>query len=61
MGARAWRRLVAQIVERDGGRCRLCGRPGADSADHVKRLADGGSDEPSNLRAAHVACNRQRG
>jgi 5-methylcytosine-specific restriction endonuclease McrA len=61
MGARQWRRRVAQIVERDAGRCCLCHELGATSADHVERVRDGGSDEPSNLRAAHLRCNQQRG
>jgi 5-methylcytosine-specific restriction endonuclease McrA len=56
-----WRQLVAQIVARDRAICWLCGKPGATSADHVRRVVDGGTDEPSNLRAAHVLCNQRRG
>ena len=45
------------IGARDRGICWLCGGPGATSADHVIALADGGSNFPSNLRAAHPHCN----
>lgn len=60
LGGRSWRRLVAQVVERDGGRCRLCGKLGATSADHVVRVREGGDDSLANLRAAHLDCNRRR-
>lgn len=56
-----WRRLVHAVVERDGGVCWLCGKGGADTADHVRRVRDGGDDDLRNLRAAHVLCNMSRG
>lgn len=56
-----WQRLSQQVIERDGGICHLCGKPGADTADHVTPKASGGSDDPSNLRAAHRACNSAKG
>ena len=37
--------------------CHLCGIPGADSLDHVIPLSRGGTNEMSNLRPAHLACN----
>ena len=40
-----------------GGRCWLCGRPDADSVDHVKPLRRGGMHALANLRTAHRACN----
>lgn len=49
----AWRRLRAEILERDGGRCYLCGGLGADTVDHKVSVANGGSDDPSNLGAVH--------
>lgn len=58
---RPWRRLVPVILQRDGGICHLCGRHGADTADHLTPAAHGGNDHPDNLRAAHVWCNRLRG
>jgi 5-methylcytosine-specific restriction endonuclease McrA len=57
----AWARIVARVVRRDRGICWLCGRTGADSADHIVRVRDGGSDDLANLRAAHWSCNRERG
>ena len=55
-----WRVLVRKVIRRDAGVCWLCGKQGADTADHVRRWADGGSDELSNLRAAHLRCNQSR-
>jgi 5-methylcytosine-specific restriction enzyme A len=52
-----WQHIVAMIVVRDGGICHICGGLGATSADHVVPLADGGSNWPQNLRAAHAHCN----
>lgn len=62
------------IAERDGWICHLCGGPidrrphgwgvinyqGA-SADHVVPHSKGGSDDVTNLRAAHWMCNVLRG
>lgn len=50
--------------------CHICGHPGSDEVDHVKALARGGSEDPSNLRPAHgqepcstcgEKCNRSKG
>ncbi|WP_280516431.1 HNH endonuclease [Actinomyces succiniciruminis] len=41
--------------------CWICGRPGADTADHVVPAALGGGDELENLRPAHRSCNASRG
>lgn len=57
---RPWRRLTARIVRRDGGICHLCGKPGATSADHLVPVSRGGTNDPSNLKAAHPYCNRVR-
>lgn len=48
-----WRRTVRRIIERDGGICYICGRPGADTADHVIPVCEGGPDQDWNLKAAH--------
>lgn len=40
-----------------GGRCWMCGAPWQE-IDHVKPLAKGGSNWPSNLRPACAPCNR---
>jgi len=59
------------ICERDGNVCWICGEAidltvavqhlRAGTADHVIPLALGGSDDESNLRAAHYSCNNRRG
>lgn len=61
------RRMYAR---RDGWTCQLCGGgipelPVANdshnlSIDHVRPQAAGGTDHPSNVRAAHQACNKSR-
>lgn len=44
-----------RILRRDHGICYLCGHPGANIADHVIPLAEGGADDENNLRAAHAS------
>ena len=67
---RAIRARNARVVRDGAGICHLCGHPGADAADHVVPLAQGGSDTVDNLRPAHhfepcptcgVKCNRVKG
>ena len=67
---RAIRARNAKVVRDGGGICHLCGHPGADAADHVVPLAQGGSDTIDNLRPAHhfvacetcgLKCNRVKG
>ena len=49
---RAWRRLRLQILERDGYRCRTCGRAGRLEVDHIKPLRHGGDEyDPGNLQS----------
>lgn len=49
--------------------CHICGHHGADAVDHVKAIARGGTDDPTNLRPAHHdtpcpdcgrRCNREK-
>lgn len=49
-----WQRKRAAVFARDGDICWLCGRPGADSIDHVIQLADGGTNDLENLKPAHL-------
>ena len=49
-----WSRLRRRILRRDMGVCYICGRPGANSVDHIRSVADGGSDDESNLAAVHA-------
>lgn len=41
------------VLHRDDGVCHVCGKPGADEADHVIPLAEGGEDHVDNMRAIH--------
>jgi 5-methylcytosine-specific restriction endonuclease McrA len=70
---RAWERARNRRADRQGyrdpayrsapkrGICWLCGLPGADTRDHVRPLSKGGTNDPSNIRPAHRACNSARG
>lgn len=54
-GTAYWKRIRLQVLAVSGGICWLCGRPGADTVDHVVPLEDGGTNDLANLRAAHGA------
>lgn len=56
---RRWRRLRRLVLDRDQWRCYRCGRH-ATHADHIVPYAEGGRDEPANLRAACAGCNLSR-
>lgn len=69
---RPWRTVRAQVLDRDGWVCQLCGRPIVaglrrshplgPSVDHRTPLGMGGDPlDPANLRAAHFGCNSSRG
>lgn len=61
----------AAVYERDAWTCGLCEEPVARDApypdpwspslDHIVPASLGGSDDPSNLRLAHLRCNLVRG
>jgi HNH endonuclease len=63
--------LKTDIGERDRWRCRICGGrvakwrrfpdPLSASVDHIVLTALGGSNDPANLRLAHLGCNKGRG
>jgi hypothetical protein len=72
MGKVAGQLIRAQLRERDGDDCWLCGtsidftrRPGTlwgPSIEHVRPRADGGTSDLSNLRLTHAfPCNKARG
>lgn len=61
---------LAEIRERDGNRCHLCGdrvsakvwpHPLSASLDHVIPLSRGGIHDPDNVRLAHLRCNVEKG
>jgi HNH endonuclease len=63
--------LKTDIGERDRWRCRICGGqvakwrrfpdPLSASVDHIVLAALGGTNDPANLRLAHLGCNQGRG
>ena len=58
-----WQQLRRRIKDRDGWRCRECGRAGRLEVDHVKPIQDGGDPwDPANLqtlcRSCHIAKTR---
>lgn len=66
------RRLsIIELGTRDAWKCHLCRRrvdprfrsphPKSPTFDHLVPVADGGNDEPENLRLAHRDCNVRRG
>ena len=48
-----WKATVKRIIARDRGICYICGQPGANTADHVTPVSQGGGHGDANLRAAH--------
>lgn len=64
-------RLRQLVIDTYGLTCWICGQgispdiphphPASLSIDHVHRRCDGGSDDLTNLRPAHLHCNCGRG
>lgn len=62
---------IEMLGHRDGWRCHLCRKgvraelrvpdPAAPTFDHLVPVSDGGTDDPANLRLAHLGCNSKRG
>jgi HNH endonuclease len=65
MRASAWRMIRKGVIERDGGRCRLCGKDLSKAPSwltevhHVRPKHEGGTDHPSNLITLCVMCHRR--
>lgn len=60
-GYRFQRYIRPAILRRDRGICHICKLPGADQVDHLTPVSKGGTDDLSNLAAAHARCNNRRG
>lgn len=62
---------LAEIAERDGYQCGICGEQVsmtlrcpelmAPTIDHVFPIAAGGDDTPANVQLAHFTCNSRKG
>jgi 5-methylcytosine-specific restriction endonuclease McrA len=64
------RERLRDIFERTDGHCHICGirlvfsrygHPGGWEVEHSIPVSSGGSDRLSNLYAAHMVCNREKG
>lgn len=57
-------RIRFEVFKRDDFRCQYCGRRSPDvvlEVDHIVARANGGSDDPINLRTSCWECNRGKG
>lgn len=55
---RQWRNLRREIIARDNGKCKLCGKGGS-VVDHIKPRSRGGTDSKSNLRLICKTCDKR--
>lgn len=54
---------LARLIERDRGRCQICGKAkgaGRWSVDHILPVSQGGANTYANTRLAHLTCNQSR-
>ena len=55
-----WAQIRGLVMERDGFRCRSCGRRGHLEVDHVVPVQRRGSDDLGNLQALCVRCHKRK-
>lgn len=55
-----WKVARRKAFEYYGDICYLCGRPGANSIDHIVPVVAGGTNDLTNLRPAHMSCNNRK-
>lgn len=60
----AWRKLRERVLARDGHLCQACLGRGlttpATHCDHILSKANGGTDDPANLRALCATCHSRK-
>lgn len=63
LGAKENREIKNRLLDRDGGKCVVCGKPLGDdiTVEHFLSVSDGGNSLPNNLALAHRACNEALG
>lgn len=52
-----WGQIRREALDRDGWRCRNCGKAGRLEVHHVLKLRDGGTNDLANLRSLCVGCH----
>ena len=55
--------LRSLLRQRDNGICGICMKPvmeGEESVDHIIAICDGGGNEATNIRLAHLFCNMSK-
>ena len=55
-----WATIRRRVLERDRGICYLCDQPGANEADHLIEVANGGSNDLTNVASCHRSCHRRK-
>lgn len=61
---RTRRAMLDNALTEHGWTCCICGRPilpGSESLQHLVPRSKGGTDDPDNLRPAHLRCNSALG
>ena len=60
-GGRRWERVRMAVFERDGFRCRNCGRGGQLECDHIRSVQAGGDPwNPGNLQTLCRSCHAEK-
>ena len=54
---RDWPRIRREVKDRDGWRCRKCGKAGRLEVHHKVAVRDGGDDHPNNLETLCLDCH----
>lgn len=53
-------KLYQALIQRQRGKCKMCGATGKLTIDHIIRLADGGSSKRKNLQLLCEPCHRRK-